>query len=241
MIGICLLIKDENEYLSEWLDWHFSAGVDHIYIYDNGSIEPVLNSIPKKYINNCTVIDWSGPHSHTQIDSYTHCLENYGAAYTWMGFIDTDEFIYIENNRSIPDYLNSLPSDTDGVVLRWVVYNANGHIKKTNEPVRKRFTQVATYPPHLLQCKCIIKPKYIKSMAAHGPIQVDSHQPHLVNSKGENVWSIYDSNITPEVAWIDHYFTRSLEEWQEKINRGSCDPLSFRHPDFFFDLNPEMR
>lgn len=241
MTALCLLIKDENEYLPEWLDWHFAAGVDHVYLYDNGSAVPVGQSIPSQYAHRCTVVDWAGPHNHTQIDAYTHCLKTYGPDCTWMGFIDTDEFIRIVDGRSIPEYLAAMPPDADCVVLRWVTYGANGQYVKTPGKVRERFTQVADYPPHLLQCKCIVRPAYIKSMAAHGPIQVDSHQPRLVNSRGEHIWSIFDPKLTAETAWVDHYFTRSLEEWKEKISRGSCDPLSHRNYEMFFEINPDMK
>jgi hypothetical protein len=36
--AICTCIKDENDYLKEWIDWNLKAGFDHIYLYeDNGS------------------------------------------------------------------------------------------------------------------------------------------------------------------------------------------------------------
>lgn len=241
MIALCLLIKDEGAYLPEWMDWHFAAGIEHVYLYDNGSEVPVSDSIPEAYIDRCTVVDWFGPHTHTQIDAYTHCLKTYGPACEWIGFVDTDEFIHIEDGRSIGAYLATLPADADGVALRWVIYGAGGQYTKTPGKVRERFTVKAQYPPHLLQCKCIVRPAYIKSMAAHGPIQVDSHQPRLVNSRGQPIWSIFDPSLTAEAAWVDHYFTRSLEEWREKIARGSCDPLSHRAFDLFWEINPDMK
>ena len=241
MIALCLIIKDEGEYLPEWLDWHFAAGVDHVYLYDNGSAVPAGQSIPAQYAGNCTVLDWSGPHTHTQIDAYTHCLKNYGPAYKWIGFVDTDEFIYIEAGRNIPAYLAALPAEADGVALKWVVYGAGGQYVKMPGKVRERFTRTADYPAHLLQCKCIVKPAYIKAMAAHGPIQVDSHTPRLVNSRGQPIRGSCDLAVTAEAAWVDHYFTRSLEEWKEKIARGSCDPISHRDYEMFFEINPGMK
>lgn len=35
--SICLIIRDENEYLKEWLEWHINQGVEHFYIYDHDS------------------------------------------------------------------------------------------------------------------------------------------------------------------------------------------------------------
>lgn len=39
---------------------------------------------------------------------------------------------------------------------------------------------------------------------------------------------------------IDHYFTRSHEEWLEKAERGSCDPRCQRKYDEFYYFNPDM-
>ena len=35
--SICLLAKDEDRYLDEWIMYHIGIGIDHIFIYDNGS------------------------------------------------------------------------------------------------------------------------------------------------------------------------------------------------------------
>lgn len=46
--SICLLAKDENEYINEWLNWHINVcKFDHIYIYDNESKIPLINLINK--------------------------------------------------------------------------------------------------------------------------------------------------------------------------------------------------
>lgn len=235
-LSACLIIKDENEYLAEWLDWHSAAGVEHFYIYDNGSRVPVGSAIPARHRERCTVRVFRG----TQEEAYAACLTEHGGETVWMAFLDTDEFIHIGDGRSIGEYLAALPAEADGVALKWVVYGAGGQYTKTPGKVRERFTVKAAYPPYLLQCKCIVKPGRIRAMAAHGPIQVDSHRPRLVNSRGQPIRGICDPALTAEAAWVDHYFTRSLEEWREKIARGSCDPLSRRSAELFWTINPDM-
>ena len=40
---------------------------------------------------------------------------------------------------------------------------------------------------------------------------------------------------------IEHYYTKSWEEWKEKIiTRGACDPLYKRKLNEFFNYNPDM-
>ena len=45
MSSICLLAKDEDSYLDEWITYHIGIGIDHIFIYDNGSKNPISEFI----------------------------------------------------------------------------------------------------------------------------------------------------------------------------------------------------
>lgn len=236
-LSICLIIRDEGDYLQEWLDWHVNAGVEHFYIYDNGSRPPITEFVPEQYRDYCTVLQ--APEMF-QVEAYTHCLSHYRQDSHWIAFIDTDEFIRIEDGRSIPEFLRNMPSEADAVALHWVVYGANGQRKKSNASVRERFlTPVDTYP-NLPQTKCIVRPERISGMFPHWPI--DIHEPvRVVNTHGEPVNWCMSKKITKDIAVVDHYFTRSLEEWNEKIARGSCDPQYMRPDAMFYIINPDMR
>ena len=101
--ALCLIIRDENEYLKEWLDNHFAIGIDRIYIYDNGAKEApvgrIVRSLQPEYQNRVTVVDWIGEYKNTQCEAYAHCLEHYGETVNWIGFIDTDEFIRLVEKK----------------------------------------------------------------------------------------------------------------------------------------------
>ena len=46
-------------------------------------------------------------------------------------------------------------------------------------------------------------------------------------------------NPLEQPAHIKHYFTKSKEEWLEKIKRGACDNYLRKTRDFY-DYNPDM-
>ena len=52
--GVCGAVpcrwRDQHEDMPEWLDWHLSLGVDRIYVFDDGSIPP-LNETLQQYID----------------------------------------------------------------------------------------------------------------------------------------------------------------------------------------------
>jgi len=46
--SICIMVKDEEYYIQEWLEYHRLIGFEHFYIYDNNSEIPVESYIKDK-------------------------------------------------------------------------------------------------------------------------------------------------------------------------------------------------
>lgn len=68
-IAICLIIKDENQYLEEWLNHHRKLGIDFFIIYDNNSEVSVSEYIKDNNLNNVILMFIYG---HT-----TKCFHKY--------------------------------------------------------------------------------------------------------------------------------------------------------------------
>lgn len=239
-LSICLIIKDEGEYLEEWLDWHIKQGISHFYIYDNKSNPPIKNFIPSKFLKMCTIINFNGNYCRTQIAAYNHCLLNFSKETEWIAFIDTDEFIRPITYHNILEFLETIPEDADAILLKWIVYGADGKVKKEDLPVRERFHSIVQYPTYYPSCKVIAKTDKIIKMDVHMPMESIDGNIIIVNEKGNRINGVFDPNITHNDIVIDHYFTRSLEEWIEKIKRGTVDEICQRQYDLFFELNTDM-
>eukprot|EP01023_Acetabularia_acetabulum_P062065 TRINITY_DN7576_c0_g3_i1.p2 TRINITY_DN7576_c0_g3~~TRINITY_DN7576_c0_g3_i1.p2 ORF type:complete len:223 (+),score=23.41 TRINITY_DN7576_c0_g3_i1:223-891(+) len=54
-IGLCLIAKNENKFLREWVDYHKYIGVGKFYIYDHNSTIP-MNAIVEDYISSGLVL-----------------------------------------------------------------------------------------------------------------------------------------------------------------------------------------
>lgn len=221
--AICLLIKDENKYLKEWIDWHLSIGINHFYIYDNASTIPVEQTIRSLYddISLFTVVDWSDKYTHMQIEAYNHCLKNYGSENEWIAFIDTDEFIHTLNNINLNMLLNSYKQYAY-ITIPWILFNASGHLHYEDAPVQNRFTQTFDSESLFFKYKSIVQPSCIQDMSVHFAEKYIGQ-------------TIETTDIT-----LHHYYTRSLEEWNEKMFRGTCSPLSSRKYHEFFEFNPDL-
>jgi len=247
--SMCLLIKNENDYLLEWLDHYESIGCDHYYIYDNGSTVPVKDYLVSVrdgyYLDKCTIVDFSSGYKHMQYDCYENCLTRFGHETFWLGFVDTDEFIDIDGGN-INNFLKDFEDDFC-VWFPWEVYNSGGHIRKPEGLQKDNFTKSILNPQGLFG-KVILQPYRTKKMYVHlaegctifDRIVNTDHSDNLLNTL--NVRNRYYANDRSifELGKCRHYFTRSLEEWMDKISRGSCDPNFCRKFKTYFDFNRDM-
>lgn len=48
------------------------------------------------------------------------------------------------------------------------------------------------------------------------------------------------SNLPGDKLVVDHYYTKSYEEWLTRLPKGSCDPFSSRKMEWFETLNPGL-
>lgn len=231
--AVVLLIKDENRYLEEWIDWHLALGFDHIYIYDNGireRVEEVTGGYEKEKKKKITVIDWSGHHDHIQQDAYNHFLENFKEKVRWGLFIDSDEFLRFTSD--VPD-VNTFLKEYEDYTEIWgyeVEYDANGQEAYEEKPVRERFTR-QTDAREGFYFKNFIQVNRIDSFLMHYAYY-DEAKHLLFKSEQSN----------RELFVIDHYYTKSWEEWQKKIKeRGGADPNYRKALSEFFVYNPDMR
>lgn len=241
--SVCLIIRDENEYLEEWLRWHIAQGVEHFYIYDHGSKYPVkefINSLGIEISKKVTVIDWLGKHKDAQPEAYNDCLDRFKQESRWIGFIDADEHVRVKTGQTLPVFLKNY-EEYAGLFAVWLIYNANGHKFQSAEPLRKRFTRVSYADERASQMgKVFVQPMYMVDMVIHngraleGFCVVDEHKHKVYN------YSLISEKPTTDLICVDHYYTKSYEEWKKKILRGSGHSKYQRKYDEFFKYNPDM-
>ena len=139
-VAICGLFKNEARFLSEWINYHLSIGVDHFYMYNNNSDDNYLQVL-SKYIESGIVdlIDW--PQKYPQMPAYTDCYTKYRTESKWIGFIDLDEFVCPKYEYDIKEWLakyNNYPS----VLLYWKSFGTGGNLKHDdNKFVIEQYTQ----------------------------------------------------------------------------------------------------
>lgn len=218
-LSICCIVKDENDYLSEWLDYHRKIGAEHFYIYDNGSKQPVkevINSLG--YADFVTVTRIPGRNMH--VKAYQHCLDNFGYKSRWIAFIDMDEFI-VPKKESLPQLLEKY-EEYGGLGMSWLIFGSNNHVDKPAGRQLENFTRRSeTSFLANRHIKSIVQPRHVKS----------AYKSHCFKFKpgfscvNEYFVPIEEAlaDVSVDTIQLNHYYCRSLEEYRQKVERGISD------------------
>lgn len=233
-VAIGAIVKNEAQHIEEWLQFHERAGVDQFYIYDDGSTDDTVR-IAQSCLSSAqvSVFPWSqrlasqvkGIAYNNQVLAYGHCLSNFRQNFRWMTFIDIDEFLVPVDDVSIKVALSDL-HEVPLVVLPWVMFGTSGHKKKVLGSTIRNYTQrlkpgVKEEVRGVFNFKCIFDPCAVSRLHVHR-IKVNN-SAYAWNDKGEKFLftaAVKQTTLSSEKIQLNHYYSRSLEDVEEKISKG---------------------
>ncbi len=231
-LGIVCIVKNERTYIGEWLQFHILQGATDFVIYDNGSTDDTVE-VARKYAAgaNCTIIPWrtfaiADEHNFSiQSLAYGHALCNFGPHLRWMAFIDIDEFLFSPSGEPLPDVLTRLA--LPAISVPWTNFGPNGHQTKPPGLVIENYTECAPHPlapeqRSLLRYKSIVDPVEVDAMSSH-IFPLRKYGVVTFNERGEQTphHNVTDpAFVATSELRLNHYFTRSLEEIQQRIAKG---------------------
>lgn len=225
-VAMCAIVRMENHYLRDWITWYWNLGVSKFFIYDNsrpGDCERPAELLADHIAaGTVEVIPWKMYNGNVQCPAYDDCYHKHGREYAWIGFLDIDELVHIKDGGSLPDLLNRHNGKADVVVMHWRMMGDSGLTHYDPRPLWERFTKPTTQKwPEMCHCK-----SFVRGGIADMSFGIDMHCPlhptlKVVNPNGtlSQQKSISDKD-EKSVAWIDHYFTKTAEEYVWKMRRG---------------------
>lgn len=228
MLSIVCIAKYESAYIKEWVDYHLYQGVDRIYLYDNESPDD-MHRILEPYIKSGQIVYTLFPGKARQLDAYNDAIRRFKYQTKYMAFIDCDEFLIPENpNTTLIDVVESIMCKNPrygGIAVNWRMYGSSGYEEKPDGFVMENFLYRGSGTAKGSDCiKTIANPRRIKEYRhVHYPTYYRGF--YSVNEVEERVngWSSPCSD-TKRIR-INHYFTKSRQEWIERRNRGKADAL----------------
>lgn len=234
-LAVVAIMKNEGPYLKEWLDYHLLAGVDHFYIYDNESPDNQAE-VAKPYIAAGLVDYFPLPGKIMQMIAYNDAIRRFKFQCRYMAFIDADEFIYPKNNRAVVEVVDKILSDVPqaaSLSIHWQCFGSNGQEKADHSRgVLERFTRRAPKdwaPPDgtgnglgNVIVKAIVNPRMVK-LFYNPHFAVLFEDLNSINENKETVIQSVHKPIAAEKIVVNHYQTKSFDEYMEKRQRGAAD------------------
>jgi Glycosyltransferase family 92 len=222
-IAVCAIFKDEAPYLLEWLAFHKLIGVDLFFLYDNDSSDGGSDIIARSdFARNVKLIPWSDRPG--QLSAYNHFRVHYAPQFTWVAFIDIDEFIMPVVGSSIRDIvLRPVYDPFAAILMQWRVFGPSGHHNRPDGLVLENYTyRMPDQDSTSRHIKSLVRPEKLESID-YTPHAAECSGPHC-NTRGDPVlpYAIQPTECH-DVMVVNHYFTKSRADWLAKVRRGKAD------------------
>ena len=235
-VAACLIVKNEERYLAEWLAYHCDEVFDTVIIYDNNSTDRT-SQIAKAFSRRFDVrlVPWpSTAYLTWQIEAYQDALTRFGPEFEWMCFLDADEFVRTARGLSFKGILTGLQR-AHATALPWRLFGSSGHLTAPEGLVLAAYQHhaPADFGPNR-HVKSVVRPSCVEApINAHCfhikgyPDPRTAPQPtgYTWPNGKEVIWAQGTQGISSELPdtsrwWLNHYFVKSEAEWSIKVNRG---------------------
>ena len=223
-LAVCAIFKDEGRYIEEWLDFHLAQGVEHFYLYDNGSTDDGLRRL-SPYITRglVTLIDWPVAFSEgAQPRAYSHCVAQVKDRVHWLAFIDIDEFLFARSGDLLPT-LNRYERHP-GVIVHWACYgSASEEEDESDGLLNTHLHRAPTQWRENRKYKSIVHPSRVQRIiGAHGAEYLDDEL--AVNEQMRQV----PSQPTPRIQKLRERLKRHEVEIDDQQSRVKPLPRRIR-------------
>ncbi|OZI56386.1 glycosyltransferase family 2 protein [Bordetella genomosp. 4] len=252
-LSVAAIVKNEADSLVEWIAYHRVVGVEFFFIADNESNDGTSEILEALAAHRLVqYLRFPTPkNGNAQIPAYAALLARARDQCDVVAFIDADEYLLpMDGSTSLIPLLERLFRNTNisAVGLNWANFGSGGALFAEEGMVIDRFTKRAKHDFGVhYHIKTLARPDRVVGFAnPHFALLSNGRYvdatgidivPHPKHGKG------LSSNIIWSGARINHYATKSLEEFLiGKSRRGSATKKTrIKHKKYFtsHDRNEE--
>ena len=230
LICLCVVGKEENAYVNEYINYYKQLGFQKIFLYDNNDIngekfEDIINDEIKKGF--VSIINYRG-YKGIQFEAYYDCYKNNYKKFKWLSFFDFDEFLeLVPKNKTIKQFLNNKIFDKcQSIKVNWMTFTDNNLINYENKPIQERFKtslNISNIIKSIVRGNLNInfweKAKNVHSSYYGFQSCYPSGKPILSNPSNNR----YTQYGEKDYAFLKHYNTKTIEEYINKILKGRAN------------------
>ena len=221
-LSICAVYRDEAPYLREWVEFHRLVGVERFFLYDNRSGDEHREVLaPYVADGSVTIHDW--PQWPAQIQAYDHCLKQHSEDSRWIAFIDLDEFLFSPEGTPLAGVLREF-EEFPGVGVNWAVFGSSGHRTTPAGLVIESYLRRTDDPGINRHIKSIVDPRRVRGFCVphffmyDQGLAVDEQQRPITGPPYSHT-----DGVSFDRLRLNHYATKSEEEFRLKLARGPAD------------------
>ena len=221
----CLKFKNAARFLPEWIEFHQIVGFEHFYLYNNNSTDDYIETLaPYRNEGSVTLYEW--PHTPAFPAADKHCIANHKHEARWIAFLDDDEFLFPTHGESVRRILRNY-EPYPALAVHWLMFGSSGHLRRPEGLVLENYLLRAEQPSSIV--KSIVNPRRIASASSthnwvyrNGTLASDETERPVESSRS--------NPATVEILRINHYWSKSLEDGENKVTRGAVDQWTVDNP-----------
>ena len=168
--------------------------------------------------------DWRGK-AKALMPIMNDCYQTNYKIYDWLIFYEIDEYIHLSNYTNIKPFLN-LPKfkHCEVIYLNLICHTDNNLIYYDNRPLAERFPRtVPKYKKggYRLEIKSILRGHISDiEITSNHLLSTSLRNCNGYGNKNRYYYNTYSNQNDYKHYYIDHYYSKSTEEFIDKINKG---------------------
>ncbi len=218
--SVILFINARDEpNIAEWVAHHLLLGFDKIVIFDHLSKVPIKHVIKNDFDGKLKIISVNGV-GNIKINLMNDALniasqENY----SWMLYLDADEYLNLNSNDNIKSYLNVF-KNADSIGINWLMFGTSGHKSQPKGLITENFIKSdLRLNKHV---KSFVRPSAaVKPVNPHYFIMVNRSRCYSGNGTRMQMGPFNEQPLpfVKSRAYIAHYYTQSENEHIRRKSR----------------------
>lgn len=231
-IALVTMAKEEDYYLQEWINYHLKLGFDDIYIFQNNwrFKEVIANekvhfmewdyasTIPQP---GQKTYDWN---RHAQC--YSKFGKDYFEKYEWAAFFDVDCFLSIKKTNNVKIFISDFDNIKQSqVVINFAFYGDNNikYFDPSYTSLLERFTKRWDSPHNESYYQFVPICKLHENFCCHSIHFIEGEEWIDVDFNTGIGKGSQNRHISFDKAQINHYYTKTLPEWLQKMEKTRAE------------------
>ena len=249
---VMVIVKDEQEYIQEFIEHHLNIGVDALFIFEDigsRSHKHITDKYDNVYLLSILDVYYGDEKDRirerkekkmaVQSDYIQHAIKYIKTLgeYDWCFSLDADE--YVQADGDIHEILSRF-SDWECVIMYWKNYGANGHILKPQyTSIQETYTKECGFTNIDWNNKIITKMVLnLREIDTSFPI------PCHFSPTRRCIRTDFSRQLSDppcyDLLYIKHYITKSFEEYMWKLTKRGMLCKVHRKICDFFEMNKDM-